>query len=98
MSTFRLVSAHTAKCHVCRSFVSQNRQIRAAAYRSVSARLSSKLSSVQFQSSSAKRLTREVLVRSYIPGIGCSLEATRVTHLGQSRRQTTSNAGSESPP
>src|SRR5829696_5486047 len=102
ISIFRFVSAHTAKCRVCRSFVSQNRQIRAAAYRSVSARLSSKLSSVQFQSSSAKRLTREVLVRSYIPGRAQSgvemMEATRVTHLGQSRRQTTSNAGSEFPP
>src|SRR5829696_1074110 len=68
----------------------------------MSARLSSKLSSVQFQSSSAKRLTREVLVRSYIPGRAQSsvemMEATSVTRLGQSRRQTTCNAGSESPP
>ncbi len=47
MNVFRLVSSHTAKCRVCRYFVSQNRQMRAATYRSLSARLSSELSSVQ---------------------------------------------------
>jgi hypothetical protein len=89
ISVLRLVPPRTTYCRICRSLVSQNRHIRAASYRPMSARLSSKLSSVQFQFSSANRLRREGSARGYIPGRAKSgvetMEVTRMTCLGQSR-------------